>query len=401
VPSRAVRFHPPPVAMSPAVLWMLRRAFGPPGAPASLPASVEPAEVLALCQRFELAARVAARQGRARLAAELGDEGAAGFAREQATALGTGMRLQELAARVATAAAALDLPLVFLKLAALDLSGVLAPGSRSACDLDLLVPAAGAVALQEALLAQGFTASHLPDLEHHLSALAGPAGVVELHRVLLGVRLSGRSSATVDDLEREDLLVHLPDLPGRAAVPAPVVLVAHALAHGLGQHVWWPQSYSLFKMIADLVDLGFGGPDGPALARQAGAWVTADVPTAEVEAARQLSAVLAAGDDLAAWGEEEEPAALLLRHLLAGQLDPTYERALRLGLFRAQPSDLPPAVRLARTLWRTVYLTRAQVDALYGPPRAGALGYLGRRLWRPVEIAGRLVRYGASALKAR
>jgi hypothetical protein len=407
MPPRPVRFRPPPVVMSPAVLWMLRRAFGPPGAPAP---EVTSAAALALCRRFDLAGRVAARQGRGRLAVELGAGGAAGFAREQVAAAGMGMRLSALASRVAEAAAELGIPLVLLKFAALELSGALAPGSRSACDVDLLVPETGAEALQAALAARGFSPSGLPGLEHQLPALAGPEGVVEIHRILLGVRLAGDRSATFADLEREGLLLPLPELPGRAAIPTPAVAIAYALVHGLGQHGWWPQSYSLFKMMGDLIDLGFGGSGGsggvevgggsldfPAV----GTWIAADVPPAEVEAARRLAAALAAGDDLAAWGESGEPAALLLRHLLAGLLDPGYERSLRLGLFRGQPSDRPAPSRLARTLFRTVFLTRGQVDALYGPPRGGALGYLGRRLWRPLDLAGRLLRYGASAWKAR
>src|SRR5437764_7335496 len=155
MPPRTIRFHPPAVAMSPAILWMLRRAFGPPGAPVS---GVAPEEALALCRRFELTGRIAARQGRERLAAELG-EGAAGFSRDQAGAVGMGLRLTALATRLAAVAASLDLPVVFLKFAALELSGSLVPGSRSAGDVDLLVPSAGAADFQRALLAQGFSAS--------------------------------------------------------------------------------------------------------------------------------------------------------------------------------------------------------------------------------------------------
>jgi hypothetical protein len=318
-----------------------------------------------------------------------------------------GLRLSALASRVAEVAAELKIPLVFLKFAALELSGTLAPGSRSACDVDLLVPETGAEALQAALAARGFSPSGLPGLEHQLPALAGPEGVVEIHRVLLGVRLAGDRSATFADLEREGLLLPLPELPGRAAALAPAVAIAYALVHGLGQHGWWPQSYSLFKMMGDLIDLGFGEFGGPGELGGSldfptvGAWIAADVPPAEVEAARRFAAALAAGADFSAWGESGEPAALLLRHLLAGLLDPGYERSLRLGLFKGQPSDRSAPSRLARTLFRTVFLTRGQVDALYGPPRGGPLGYLGRRLWRPLDLVGRLLRYGASAWKAR
>jgi hypothetical protein len=84
--------------------------------------------------------------------------------------------------------------------------------------------------------------------------------------------------------------------------------------------------------------------------------------------------------------------------MLAGRLDPEYERSLRLGLFHSQPSDRPPAVRLARSVLSTVFLSDAQIDAIYGPPR-NRLGYLGRRLARPFDLLLRLGRYGANWMK--
>jgi Uncharacterised nucleotidyltransferase len=472
-----VRFHPPPLAMGPAVRWMLLRAFGPVGAAgpagvggpegavgptsaAEMPvetAAVEPHAVLALCRRFELSCRVAARQGRTRLAAELGAEAADGFARDQAAAAGAGMRIVALAERVAAAAAPLGVRPVFLKLAALELGGLLATGSREGCDLDVLVPAGRAAELQQALTGAGFRASPMPPYEHQLAALESADGVVEVHRMLLGVRVAGRRSATAEDLEREGLLRSLPALAGHAAAaPLPAVLAAHALVHGIAQHGWTPHAYSLLKMVADLVDLGFAGPDGPELAGRAARWIARDVTAGEVEAARRLCAALAAGaagaggaagaeggaagvaastavaarttgaggatwgaggaeaagavgagggageagEELAGWESSRAPEAVLLRHALAGRLDAGYERSLRLALFRRVPSDAPEAVRLARAVAGTVWLSRAQVDALYGPPRR-RLGYLGRRLRRPLDLLGRLGRYGLHAWKVR
>ena len=398
---RAVRFDPPALALGPAVRWMLLRAFGPVGAGGP---AVEPRAVLALCRRFEVSCRVAARQGRARLAAELGAAAAEGFARDQATAAAGGLRVVALAERVAAAAAPLGVRPIFLKLAAMELGGALAPGSREGCDLDVLVPAGRAAELQRALVGAGFRASPMPAYEHQLAALESPEGIVEVHRMLLGVRVAGKRSATAEDLEREGLLQALPPLVGcAAAVPLPGVAAAHALVHGIAQHGWTPHAYSLLKMVADLVDLGFAGADGPALADQAARWIARDVAAAEVEAARRLCAALAAGtagEDLVAWEDAPAPEAVLLRHALAGRLDPGYERALRLALFRGVPSDAPEAVRLVRAVTRTVWLSRAQVDALYGPPR-GRFGYLGRRLGRPLDLLARLGRYGLHAWRVR
>jgi len=324
---------------------------------------------------------------------------AAGFALDQTRAAAGGLRILDLVGRVAAAAAGLGLPVVFLKFAALELGGRLAPGSRSASDLDVLVPAAGAAALQRALAATGFQAGG-PAQPHHLATLAGRDGAIEVHRRLLGVRIGARRSAGVEELDRAGLLMPLPELPGCAAIPAPPAAAAHALVHGLAQHGWSPHAYSLLKMIADLIDLGFAEPAGEVPAARAAAWVERDVAAGEVAAVRDLAVALAAGVDLSGWGGSTAGAALLLRHALAGRLDAAYERSLRLSVLRRQPSDDPEPLRLARLLAGTVWLSRAQVDALYGPPR-GRLGYLTRRLARPFDLLRRLGIYGVNAWRLR
>jgi hypothetical protein len=390
---RPLRFRPPPLAPSPEVRWMLLRAFGPAGAPAP---AVEPAAALALARRFEVSARIAVRQGRQRLAAELGEEAAAGFAGDRARAAAVGMRLMEEVRRVAGVAAALGVPLACLKFAALEGTGLLAAGSRGACDVDLLVPGERAGELWRALLAAGFRGSGLPEAEHQLPALIGPqGGVVEIHRHLPGVRLAGAASATFEALAAAGLLRPLPDLPGRCAAPTPEVQAAHALVHGLGQHGYWPSSYSLLKMVADLLDLGAAGPG--ALTDRAAAWVARDVSADEAAAVRRLTRRLAAGEDPAGWqGGEEE----LLRHILAGRLDAGYADALRLGLFRPQPSERSRPVQLARAVLGAVFLSDAQIEAVYGRPRS-RLGYLGRRLARPFDLLRRLGSYGARWARLR
>lgn len=377
---------------------MLLRAFGPPGAP--FPDPVEPAAALAAARQFEVSARVATRQGRARLVAELGEETALAFQRDQATAAALGMRVSALARDVAEAAAPLGIPLVLLKFAALDASGVRVLGTRTVCDLDVLAPADRAVELQDALLARGYRSSGLPESEHQLPAVVHPGGgVVEVHRRVLGVRPDGGASATAETLERGGLLLPAPGLPGLCAVPVPEVQAAHILVHGIGQHGWWPDSYSLLKMVADLADLGFH-EDGAA-SRRAADLVARDVTPAEAEAVRRLCAALAAGVDLLAPDADPEAGeTVLLRHILAGRLDDGYAAALRLGFFQPQPSDRPAALRLARSVLAAVFLTRAQIDAIYGRPRR-PLGYLGRRLARPFDLLFRLGIYGARTVRLR
>lgn len=374
-----LRFRPPSLAIPAEVRWMLLRAFGPAGAP--FPGPVDPAGVLAMARRFEVSARIAARQGRERLAAELGAEAAEAFVRERRSAAAVGLRLQAAARRVAEVAVPLDLPLAFLKFMALETTGVLAAGSRDACDVDVLAPEDRAGELWQALVAAGWRGSGLPDAEHQLPALKDPeGGVVEVHRLLPGVRLAGSASATFAVLDRQGLLAPLPlDWPGRSVAPAPEVQAAHVLVHGLGQHGYWPASYSLLRMMADLIDLD-------ALTDRAVAWVEKDVSAAEAEAVRALCTTLAAGKNPE--GNEE----ILLRHMLAGRLDPDYEKSLRLGLFQAQPTDRSRPVQLVRAILGAVFLADAQIDALYGRPRT-RLGYFGRRLARPFDLLLRLGRY--------
>lgn len=383
-----LRFRPPPVAITPEIRWMLLRAFGPVGAPFS--EAVEPAAALGMARRFELAARIAARHGRDWLSSELGAEAADSLSRDRTSAAAVGMRLMAAARRIAEKGEALGVPIAFLKFVALEGTGLLAAGSREACDLDALVPEARADELWHELVASGYRSSGLPEPEHQLPALEDPeGGIVELHRRLLGVRLDGGPSVTFEPLESRRLLVPLPGFPGRCSAPAPEVQAAYILVHGLGQHGYWPASYSLFKMVADLIDLG-------PLTERSLAWVARDVSKEEAEAVRRLCARLAAGEDCTI--DADAPEATMLRHFLAGRLDPEYERALRLGLFRSQPSDRPAAIRLFRSVVGTVFLSNNQIDAIYGPPRS-RLGYLGRRLARPFDLVLRLGRYGLRAMK--
>lgn len=379
---------------------MLLRACGPPGAPAP---RADPAAVLTLARRFEVSARIAARQGKERLAAELGPEAAAGFAHDRMAAAAVSMRLMAAAGQVAAVAGAMSppIPLAFLKFAGLEGAGLLAAGSRGACDVDVLAPAGRAAELWQALVAAGWQGAGQP-YEHQLPALAHPEwGVVEVHRLVPGVRLAGGGSATWEDLERLGLLVPLPALPAGCFAPVAEVQAAHVLVHGLVQHGFFPASYSLLKMVADLLDLG-----GAALTPRALSWVARDVPPEEAEAVRRLCARLAAGEDPAGWSGSEE---VLLRHVLAGRLDADYALSLRLGLFRPQPTDRGAAVRLARTVWDAVALSDAQIDAIYPlkrplklPERPRTrLGYLGRRLARPFDLLRRLASYGTRWLKLR
>jgi hypothetical protein len=220
--------------------------------------------------------------------------------------------------------------------------------------------------------------------------------------MILGVRVPpGRKSATVQDLAAARLLVPAPGFPDGVSVPAPEVLAAHVLVHGVAQHGLAPHAYPGFRLLADLHDLGFGGPGGGELAQRAGTLVARDVPWTEVEAVRDLCRSLAAGELAPLAGDPRGSGqAALLHHLLAGALDPNYRRSLRFAALTRPLTDRPPLVGALRALYGALVPGRVELEALYGR-RGGRLGRLGRRLRRPLDLAARAARSAASAAALR
>ena len=397
-----LRFSPPPFALTAEVRWVLARAFAPPGAPAAPLAHPTAAGALAAARRLALAARIGARHQREALAVEVGAESAEGFHRERLAATVAELRQLALAREVTATAASLGLPVAFLKYVALELAGLLTTGSRGAADVDVLVPAGRVGELARDLVARGFCPLTRWGEDHHLPTLAHPErGTVEIHRHLPGLSAPGaRRFATFDDLAGRDLLRRVETPAGEAWIPAREILVAHALVHGIAQHGWDPASYPLLRMVADLLDLGVAGDDGgvgEALLAQAQSWLGDRLAPAEVAAAGELCAALAAGEAGGgpAGAAERLPAdgdgGRLLRHALAGAFDEKYRDSLKLHTAAPALSDRSALAGGLRQLGRALILSRRQIDEIYGPPRS-RLGYLGRRLGRPFDLVWRVAR---------
>jgi|CXWL01.1.fsa_nt_gi hypothetical protein len=378
------RFRPPAFPLDdPDLQWVLIRAFAPAGTAA--PAGVSPDAVLARARELSLAARVAAQAGRERLTAELGADAAGEFLAASRVAAARALQLESLRGRVSAVARSLEVPLVLLKFAALESAGRLAPGSRSASDLDVLVSASDAGRLIAGLSGSGFEAGHEPDQEHHWPALFSQGVALELHRHLPGVTAPGQAGAfvTLPVLAECEALVEVE--PGLHR-PADAVLGAHLLAHALAQHGLTPEAYPVLRAFGDLSDLGLASAPDETW-EEIRRWLAMALSSAEIDAARELLRRLAAGDleDL------EGNARVLLSHILAGVFDPHYRSALKLRLFASPLSERTRGRAFAAFLGRTVWLSDAQIDAIYGRPRS-RLGYLGRRLWRPFDLLGRSVR---------
>lgn len=357
--------------------WVLARAFGP--AELAVPPG-EPRAVLALAQALDLEGRLAARVGLQQLAGELGRAAALQLfarralseaqARARATLLG---ELQELAG-------AAGIPSSPLKGAALEQRGLVPPGGRRAGDLDLLVPRGAAHRLQALLQQRGLRPTGHRGHSHQLAPLRTPEGhVLELHVRVPGVG-PGEDWQT---LSGAGLLEPHPGAGAWAHRPTPVLLAAHAVAHGLWQHALAPESYPPLRLLADLCDLSAAGllPAATDLAALVAPAVSRD----------RLVALLALVEHVRedasrppAAGPGGESPAGLLDHLLAASLDPGYRRRLRR---RERLSSLASPYWPA-ALWRALVPSAAQLELRYGPAR-GPLAWAGRRLRHPWHLLGR------------
>jgi len=385
----AFRFDPPEVPVTPALRWVLARAYA---AGDTALAETEGDAAVELALRFGLAARIAARHSADRLVGELGSAAAAQIKRQRALVTAQEMRLLETLTEVDGAAADLRVPYALLKGQALVHGGFAPEGGRPSSDLDLLVPEGKLDALQKELVRRGLEIAG-EAYEHQAPALRhSSGGVVELHRIVPGVRLAAKKSATFDALAAAELLgppaAAMRFRPrGDLRMPRRELLAAHALAHGIAQHGLAPAAFPGFLFLADLVDLAFRGSGGRAALATIAPWIAKDVSFEEAEAALDLATALAAAD-ATLFGAPRSPARLLLDHFHAGLTDPRYATSLKTRLLEHPLSDRPQAVAKAELLAKTLVPARQKG---IGKAAEGEswLAYLGRLAGRPFELVRR------------
>ena len=312
------RFRPPELVIPAELEWTLSRALGAtPGRPIRLE---HPERVLdwaaALGLRERIASRVSDQDARRELPAGVVDS----LQRSKEALAARTLLLQTLLERVANAAVTIGAPVIALKGIALLESGRAPWGGRPLLDLDLLVDTERARELAGALEELGMTPS-APGEEHHLAPLADPRlGEVELHHHIPGLEVGRRRPATAADLRAAGLVRASERLEG-LELPAPELLAAHAIAHGLDQHGLSPTAYPITRLIADLVDLDGAGSLGP----EARGWLRASTSARELEALLELRSTLG-GDSLPS---AERDAGALLRHTLAAISSLGYRKKLR------------------------------------------------------------------------
>lgn len=312
------------------------------------------------------------------------------------------IRAEAIVQTIAAAAHSLNMPVVFLKGAAMVVEELIPSGSRGLVDVDVLAPEGREHELQDRLRKDGCVEpKDLPSGEHQLQALGHPLGLaVEVHLCLRGVRSPNGESMTLGDLRRNSSISPIRGLPDEAFVPSADLLLAHALVHGLAQHGLNPKSYPMLRFVADMIDLDLVGSLANGGSQRWRPWIAKDVSLAEIEALGDLCRRLQHGDDPRAVWTGHDGAALMLRHLVLGTLDAEYRDSLRL---RSLASVLPSrgrAATLVRTVWSATFLTRGQIEAAYGKP-SSRWGYWAYRMYRPFDLAKRTLHFAVAAIKAR
>jgi hypothetical protein len=163
--------------------------------------------------------------------------------------------------------------------------------------------------------------------------------------------------------------------------------------HGFAQYGSAPSGYPLLRALADLVDLAPGEPSEN-VAQGCHPWLVQTMTWDELMATCRLARSLELGLPPAAL---TGPESLVLRHILAGALDPQYERALKLSSFGPGLTDRNPVATFLDNTYHAVFPNRAQLEIIY-PGSRSALGWFGIRLYRPVDLAMRTVRAAAAEL---
>ncbi len=399
---RAFPFRPPEVEIEPPVACALDLAFGPVAEQAGFSIDAEPQAVVQAARSMALGGRIAARWPHQLLERTLGAPGAEACRMDRRRSAAAELQAEAVVENISAVVVALDMPVVFLKGAALVMDGLILSGSRGLGDVDVLAPEGREQLLQDRLKGEGCVEpDDLPSGEHQLQALGHPLGLaVEVHLCLRGVRCSGRDSATFSDLDDLGLTRRIEGLPGDARMPGLDLLLAHAVVHGLAQHGLNPKGYPMLRFVADIVDLDLAGAVESGAFERWMPWIEQDVSRREVEALADMCRRLVGSEGVAGIWPGSDDAALMVRHLVLGAVDIEYRDSLRIRSLASVMPSRGRSATLLKTVWGATVLTRGQVEALYGKPRS-SWGYWGYRLWRPFDLIGRILRYGVAAIKGR
>jgi hypothetical protein len=371
--------RPPAFELGAELSWLLARAFGPLARPA--PTAIDGTRIYALAHALGLSPRIGARHDHGLLAREVGETAADAFRHAFLSAAARDAAHLHTARNIDRVARDIGVPAIFLKYCGLRVGGYTTAGGRDACDIDVLTPRGFAIRLERALLASGYQHTGMRGYEHQLPPLVDEDGsMVELHVHVPGVRLPGsKTFATAEELIAAGQVTSTPEWH----TPSAPVLAAHALAHALLQNAATPSSHAPLRMLGDLIDIV---ARAPAALAEAAPLVCRDMDEDDMASVSELLDALTHADL-----EPSGRATRLLQHLLASQLDEPYARRLRLGLLTRPFGEGSAISRYAASLAHALIPPRTELDVIYGSSGGGAK-LLFRRLFRPLDLAGRTVR---------
>jgi hypothetical protein len=367
---------PPSVDVDADLAWLLRAAFSGEFAETEARPS-DSKRALRLARDTELSGRIGKRlqgKGSSPELAELVHELEADYYTNVAREALAGQALD----RIVELSARSGVPVIALKFAGLRRAGIVASGTRTFCDLDLLVPKAEARAFWRALLHVGFSRTGTSEYPHQLEPLVNAYGaVVDLHIHLPGVFVEKRGFASADQLIECGLVSRA---SGSVLVPNTELLAAHAIAHALLQNRSTPQSYSPLRMVSDVMDLRRVEPE---VASMAANYLVPELG-ATCAALERLCAALSQGIFGGA-GFDGTSEQTLLWHCVAARTDFEYSERLRAAGLTSKLRDGSSALEIARYVAHLLYPGELELEALYGPA-PGGFARMRRRLWRPVDL---------------
>jgi len=246
------------------------------------------------------------------------------------------------------------------------------------------VPGNAAQQLFHSLCEKGFVPVPGEPTEQHLAGLRSPrGGLLEIHFALRGLRDEADRTAELETLARWESLERLDGYDGESFRPTPDLLAAHLLVHGVQQHFLRPQTYALFRMIADLSDLLPNRDDWESLQRRWGNRFGEVAPAAEVETIKRLCQQLRAGQLPA--GDGRHGIERLFGHLLAGSMDRDYAESLAARYLQARLKEAKARGELGEYLLRKLRTARASLTEARGPGEDALPRRISRALARQVH----------------
>jgi len=314
--------HPPRVDLPPAFSWALEAAFATASDP--LPPPPVPRHHLEdLLQETGLWPAIASRLAHPAIRRHLDPSLDALAIRQRAIVAEGTLRAFVTIRQVRQVADRHGIPLVFLKGAALHLAEWVSPCGRPLADVDVLAPASLAPRLHSLLAAEGYRRLGPSLSRHHLDPLGHPVGLpVEIHLLLPGCsppEAPGRP-LRFEDLDRLERAAPASRHDPWTRIPAPDVLAAHLVVHGMLDHGLRPDRYPPWRWLLDLAAL----PPEAASDR----WIRWTVlPQGSGLAIDALLHHLRRPSGEALPGDPE--ARRLFLHLAAATLDPDYRLALK------------------------------------------------------------------------